>query len=78
MTSNGVRLKLWLVAIGSGLFLQVGNAQSCATWAASVIQQYESGAHLGARLATNRTDGAMLAMLSTSIILSLMFQRTNL
>ena len=58
MKNTIVKLGLSLVAIPGLLFPGLAHAQSCGTWASNIVAQYKSSApSLGARLATNRSDG---------------------
>ena len=58
MKSKVMTLGLGLLTLAGLLSPGLANAQSCSAWAADIVAQYESSTtSLGARVATNRSDG---------------------
>jgi hypothetical protein len=58
MKSKMMSLSFSVLTLAVLLSPRLANAQSCSAWAADIIAQYESSTtSLGARVATNRSDG---------------------
>jgi len=67
--STIMKVRLSLAVIGGLLSAGLANAQSCSTWASNIVAQYQSYPQpsLGARLATNRSDGKYVSYAVTEV-----------